>query len=61
MRSLQTVMFEAIVIGIMNLMFFYGLSIFIKNPIITLFITGTLIHIVFEYLGLNAWWCKSTY
>jgi len=61
MRSLQTVMFEAIVIGIMNLMFFYSLSIFIKNPMIALFIAGALIHLVFEYLGLNEWWCKSTY
>tara|TARA_B100001142_G_scaffold238435_1_gene237116 strand:- start:67 stop:231 length:165 start_codon:yes stop_codon:yes gene_type:complete len=54
-------MFEAIVIGIMNLMFFYGLTIFIKNPMIALFVAGALIHLVFEYLGLNEWWCKSTY
>ena len=60
MRSLQIVIFEAIVIGIMNLMFFYGLSIFIKNPIITLFITGALIHLVFEYLGLN-WYIKDKF
>jgi endonuclease V-like protein UPF0215 family len=61
MRSLQTVMFEAIVIGVMNLVFFYSLSMSIKNPMILLFISGALIHIVFEYLGLNEWWCKSTY
>jgi len=61
MRSLQTVMFEAIVIGIMNLVCFYGLSIFIKNPVIALFICGVLIHLVLEYLGINEWWCNSTY
>ena len=61
MRSLQTVMFEAIVIGIMNLVVFYGLSIFIKNPVIILFICGVLIHLILEYLGLNEWWCKTTY
>jgi len=54
-------MFEAIVIGVMNLVFFYSLSTFIKNPMILLFISGALIHIVFEYLGLNEWWCKSVY
>lgn len=61
MRSLQTVMFEAIVIGIMNLVVFYVLSIFIKNPVITLFICGVLIHLILEYLGINEWWCKTTY
>ena len=61
MRSLQTVMIEAIVIGAMNILFFYTLSTFIKNPILALFISGVLIHIVFEVLGLNEWWCKATY
>jgi hypothetical protein len=28
---------------------------------VALFITGVLIHLVFEVLGLNEWWCKATY
>jgi hypothetical protein len=61
MRSLQTITFEAIVIGIMNVFIFHTLSVFIKNPMVALFITGALIHIVFEFLGLNEWWCRVTY
>jgi uncharacterized membrane protein (DUF106 family) len=52
---------EAIVIGAMNVFFFYTLSTFVKNPMVALFITGVLIHLVFEVLGLNEWWCKATY
>ena len=61
MRSLQAVLIEAIVIGAMNVFFFYTLSTFVKNPMVALFITGALIHLVFEVLGLNEWWCKATY
>jgi hypothetical protein len=61
MRSLQAVLIEAIVIGAMNVFFFYTLSTFVKNPMVALFITGVLIHLVFEVLGLNEWWCKATY
>ena len=61
MRSLQTITFEAIVIGIMNVFISLTLSMFIKNPMVVLFITGALIHIILEFLGLNEWWCKVTY
>jgi hypothetical protein len=45
----------------MNVFFFYTLSTFVKNPMVALFIAGVLIHLVFEVLGLNEWWCKATY
>ena len=61
MRSLQTVMFEAIVIGLMNILFFWALSPFTRNHLIKLVLSGALIHIIFEVLGLNEWWCKMMY
>lgn len=54
-------MFEAIVIGLMNILFFWALSPFTQNHLIKLVLSGALIHIIFEVLGLNEWWCKMMY
>lgn len=63
MRTVSTVMLEALVIGIMNASLFWSLkqmNLDIK-PHWLLVIVGALIHIVFEYSGTNKWWCKVTY
>lgn len=26
-----------------------------------LILSGALLHVLFEYAGLNQWWCESTY
>jgi len=31
------------------------------HPAVAVVLAGALTHIVFEYLGLNRWWCKVTY
>ena len=62
-RPVQTVIIEAIVIGIMNALLFYLLSmlkVVVPNHIL-LIICGALIHIIFEYTGGNEWWCRQTY
>lgn len=65
LRPIEHVIFEAIVIGILNV----GL-LFLLNKIpslnttplfVKLFIGGALIHVIFEYSGANRWWCESTY
>ena len=63
MRTVSTVMFEALVIGIMNATLFWSLKQlnFNISPQWLLVIAGALIHIVFEYTGTNRWWCKATY
>lgn len=52
-RSIQTVMIEALIIGIMNATLFWGLKQF--NFVIPqqwlLVICGALIHLIFEYSG----------
>lgn len=62
-RPITTVALEAIIIGIMNAGLFHILKMFkLILPIhILLLICGALIHIIFEYTGGNAWWCKQTY
>lgn len=54
---------EAIVVGVMTSALFYSLQ-YLNTGLTTpwlLFLTGALIHIVFEFAGLNAWWCRTTY
>lgn len=61
MRS--SLLLEAIVVGLMNASFFYALTqmkIKLSTPWI-IFIVGALIHLVFEFAGLNEWWCRQTY
>lgn len=62
-RPVNTVLIEAIVIGVMNVSFIYGikrLNTNIENYLLYL-IAGALIHIFFEYTGGNKWWCTQTY
>jgi hypothetical protein len=62
-RPVNTVLIEAIVIGVMNVSIIYGikrLNTNIENYLLYL-IAGALIHILFEYTGGNKWWCTQTY
>ena len=62
-RPVNTVLIEAIVIGVMNVSIIYGikrLNTNIENYLPYL-IAGALIHILFEYTGGNKWWCTQTY
>lgn len=67
MRSFVTVMLEAIVIGIMNALIIITLEkIIMKAEIntktsILYFVSGALIHLLFEVFGGNEWWCLTTY
>jgi hypothetical protein len=62
-RPVNTVLIEAIVIGVMNVSIIYGIKLLntnIENYLLYL-IAGALIHILFEYTGGNKWWCTQTY
>jgi hypothetical protein len=58
-RPIKTVLIEALVIGIMNMVLIVGLNR-LNVPLVPL-IAGALIHIIFEYTGGNKWWCTQTY
>lgn len=49
------VIVEAVVVGISLLVFAEGLKML---NVTNLFVVGFLIHLVFEILGLNRWYCK---
>ena len=61
MRNVFTVGFEAVVVGMVLL----ALLVLTKNlpvhPAVAVVLAGALTHVIFEYLGLNRWWCKVTY
>ena len=58
-RPIKTVLSEALVIGIMNMVLIVGLNR-LNVPLVPL-IAGALIHIIFESTGGNKWWCTQTY
>lgn len=58
-RPITTVLTEALVIGVMNIILIMGLDK-LKVPMVPL-IAGALIHVIFEYTGGNKWWCTQTY
>jgi hypothetical protein len=61
-RPVVNVAIESIIIGMMNVGIFYSLKYFKKLDLVwLLFITGAMIHIIFEYTGGNKWWCTQTY
>ena len=62
-RPVQTVMIEALVIGIMNAVLFHLLKMLkiVVPTHILLVLCGALIHIIFEFTGGILWWCRHTY
>lgn len=66
------VFLEALIIGIIALILGILISEIMKKTItfeknsllpmyIGIFILGASMHLIFEFLGLNSWWCRKTY
>ena len=60
----RSILFEALVVGLINLLVFSTLMN-LKMPLyVKLILTGALIHLFFEYSpfgNLNKMWCRSTF
>ena len=53
-------MFEALTIGLMTLVLAYIITKLMKKEFshgTIFFLTGFFIHVIFEYLGFNKWYC----
>lgn len=63
MRPVRDVLLEATIIGILNIAIYYLLRRISKKSTMTLllFVAGFAIHLLFEYLGGNEWWCRKSY
>lgn len=63
MRGVSTVSIEAFVIGVMNIIMTYLIERISPDvpKFFAIFLSGFLIHVVFEVVGANAWWCKTAY
>lgn len=62
-RPITITLVEALIIGVMNATLFMGitkLNLGLDLPLLHI-ITGSLIHLIFEYTGGNKWWCTQTY
>jgi len=64
MKSFTTILFEAIVVGLLLIPFTYVASrVLARQPMmeLTLLLAGILFHLVFEYLGINKWYVDNYY
>ena len=49
---------EAIIVGAFVMLPFALISSQVKNTLLTVFLTGFISHLIFEYMGANKWYCK---
>jgi hypothetical protein len=68
MRNILVVLTEAIVIGFITIiiaisikMSYYKITETLINKYLLIFLSGMIIHLFFEYAGLNESWCRQTY
>mgnify|MGYP007072041896 FL=1 len=61
MRNVFTVAFEALVVGLVLLVLLMLTKMLPIPAEAAVVLAGALTHVVFEYLGLNRWWCLVTY
>lgn len=68
MRNVLQVILEAIIIGLITIVIavvlktgYYKLTNKLMNKYILIFLSGMIIHLFFEYTGLNESWCTKTY
>mgnify|MGYP000022306539 CR=1 FL=1 len=63
-RPVTSVLFEALIIGLMLQLIFMGITRYVYKGTGVLILSGALIHLLFEYspLGnMNEKWCKITF
>ena len=58
MKPPRTLALEAFVVGIM-LAFLYFILARLAPPLVAVFLSGALFHLICEYTGINAWYARN--
>lgn len=58
MKTPRTLALEAFVVGILLTILYFILSR-MAPPLVAVFISGALFHVVCEYTGVNAWYART--
>jgi hypothetical protein len=58
MKSLSTLALEAFVVGFLLTVIFMVVRRFLV-PVVSVFVTGALFHLICEYTGVNAWYART--
>ena len=63
MKSFQTVLLEAIVVGALLIVVYVSLEFVLRSyqmhPYVLLFLSGALFHLICEYTGVNLWYVRE--
>ena len=61
MKYICSILLEACIVGLSIVALGYVIKTYIadiKEPLTLLFVTGFLVHLIYDVLGLNKWYCK---
>lgn len=56
MKNINTILVEAIVVGIILYVLVFVLQNYIKDKVLLIVTSGFIFHVLFEYLGINEWY-----
>lgn len=64
MKVTQKLIIEALVVGLSLMVLWYVMNmvdqnIWKKNMLVSMFITGTVFHLIAEFSGVNKWYCRN--
>ena len=61
MNYICSILLEACIVGLSIVALGYVIKTYIadiKEPLTLLFVTGFLVHLIYDVLGLNKWYCR---